>query len=204
MVMTSRASSFSHATTLLDRVPPGTSCAPRAGIRALSVVFVAALTAVLSQVSLRLPFTPVPLTLQPLAVLLGAAALGSRMGAMSQILYLMLGVAGLPVFALSPELPQGVLRLLGPTGGYLLAYPVAAFITGALAERGFDRRCLSSIAAMTFGLAVIFSGGVLWLAKDLGLPSALALGFVPFIVVDVLTIAAAGVVLPTVWRFFGR
>jgi len=142
--------------------------APTAGIRVLSVLFVTALTAALSQVSFPLPLTPVPFTLQPMVVLLGGAALGARLGATSQILYLMLGAAGLPVFAYAPELPQGLLRLIGPSGGYLMAYPLAAFVTGWLAQRGMDRRVGTSILAMAAGLGVVFAGGVLWLAKDLG------------------------------------
>ena len=130
------------------------------GVQALSVVFVAVLTAAAAQLSFPLPFTPVPFTIQPMIVLIGAAALGSRLGALSQILYLTLGLAGLPVFAFSPELPQGFLRLMGPTGGYLMAYPLAAFVTGLLAERGLDRRYLTSIFAMAVGLSVIFAGGV--------------------------------------------
>ncbi len=100
-----------------------------------------------------LPFTAVPFVLTPMVVLLAGAALGSRLGALSQMLYLAAGAAGLPVFAPSVTLPPGALRLLGPTGGYLLAYPVAAFVTGWLAERGWDRRYLSSAAAMLLGLA---------------------------------------------------
>ena len=99
-----------------------------------------------------------------MVVLVGAAALGPRLGAASQMLYLLLGVAGLPVFAASPILPQGAGRLLGPTGGYLMAYPLAAFVTGWLAARGFDRRYFTSLLAMLAGLATIFAGGVLWLA----------------------------------------
>ncbi len=85
------------------------------GIRAGAVLFVAALTAAAAQVSLPLPFTPVPLTLQPMIVLLGAAALGARLGTLSQVMYLAAGLAGMPVFAASPLLPQGALRLFGPT-----------------------------------------------------------------------------------------
>ncbi|MGH9175545.1 MAG: biotin transporter BioY, partial [Vicinamibacterales bacterium] len=100
------------------------------------MLFLTALTAAAAQFSVHLPFTPVPLTLQPMVVMVGAAALGSRLGAASQILYLLLGIAGGPVFAASPILPQGFGRLIGPTGGYLMAYPIAAFVTGWLAERG--------------------------------------------------------------------
>lgn len=174
------------------------------GVQVLSVVFVAVLTAAAAQLSFPLPFTPVPFTIQPMVVLIGAAVLGARLGAASQILYLMLGIASLPVFALSPELPQGLGRLVGPTGGYLLAFPVAAWVTGRLAERGLDRRYLSSILAMGVGLSVIFAGGVMWLAIGLGLSTALAVGFYPFVIVDVVKIVAAGLVLPSAWKFLGR
>ena len=171
------------------------------GVQVLSVLFVTVLTAAAAQLSFPLPFTPVPFTIQPMVVLIGAAALGSRLGALSQIFYLMLGVAGLPVFAYAPDLPQGILRLLGPSGGFLMAFPLAAFATGWLSERGFDRRYLTSILAMAAGLSIIFAGGVAWLAAAVGLPAALATGLYPFIVVDAIKIVAAGLVLPTAWRF---
>jgi biotin transport system substrate-specific component len=198
-------SSVTHASTLLDRLPlsVATPTAWRT-VRALSVLFLAALTAASAQVSVPLPFTPVPFTLQPMVVLLGAAALGSRLGATSQALYLMAGVAGLPVFAFAPDLPQGAARLFGPTGGYLLAFPVAALVTGWLAERGLDRRYLTSVLAMCAGLAAIFFGGIAWLSVSVGWPAALATGLYPFVVGDVVKIAASGLVLPTVWRFVGR
>ncbi len=190
--------------TLIDRIAPGSASSTTWGIRALAVLFVTALTAALSQVSFPLPFTPVPFTLQPMVVLVGAAALGARLGAASQILYLMLGIAGLPVFAHAPDLPQGALRLLGPTGGYLMAYPLAAFVTGWLAERGLDRRFRTSLLAMTAGLGTVFAGGVLWLAQGLGLQAALAVGLYPFVLVDIIKIAASATVLPGVWRLLGR
>jgi biotin transport system substrate-specific component len=203
--MTSRLSSATYASTLIDRVPlRAASSSSWTGIRVLSVVFVAALTAALSQVSVPLPFTPVPLTLQPVVVLLGAAALGARLGAASQILYLMLGMGGLPVFALAPELPHGVGRLLGPTGGYLMAFPVAAFVTGWLAEHGFDRRYLTSLVAMSAGLATILAGGVLWLSMTLGVFAALAAGLYPFVLVDAIKIAASAAVMPAAWRLLRR
>lgn len=171
-----------------------------AGVQVLSVVFVAVLTAAAAQLSFPLPFTPVPFTIQPMIVLVGAAALGSRLGALSQLLYLTLGLAGLPVFAYAPELPQGFARLLGPSGGFLMAYPLAALVTGLLAELGFDRRYFTSIVAMAVGLSIIFVGGVAWLWRLTGLDSALATGLYPFIVVDVIKIVLAGLVLPTVWK----
>jgi biotin transport system substrate-specific component len=193
----------SHASTILDQVSMRAATANAwTGVQMLSVGFVTVLTAAAAQLSFPLPFTPVPFTIQPMIVLIGAAALGSRLGALAQIFYLMLGIAGLPVFAFSPELPQGMARLLGPTGGYLMAYPIAAFVTGLLAERGLDRHYLSSIAAMGVGLSVIFLGGVLWIASAAGIETALATGLYPFIIVDVIKVVAAGLVLPTAWKFF--
>ena len=193
--------------TLLDSFAAGTDL--RTPIRVASVVLLAGLTAAAAQVSLPLPFTPVPLTLTPLVVLLGGAALGSRLGMSSQLLYLAAGLAGLPVFAASGVLPQGPLRLLGPTGGYLLAYPAAAFVAGYLAERGFDRRYLTSVLAMLAGLAVIFLSGVAWLAffaapAPLGLSLALQSGLYPFVAVDLLKVAVAAAILPGVWKLTGK
>jgi len=171
------------------------------GVQILSVLFFTVLTAAAAQLSFPLPFTPVPFTIADITVLMAGAVLGSRLGALSQILYLTAGIAGLPVFAFSAELPQGFLRILGPTGGYLMAYPVAAFVTGLLAERGMDRRYLTSMLAMAAGLAVILIGGVSWIARITGIPAALATGFYPFVVVDLIKVVAAGLVLPTAWKF---
>jgi biotin transport system substrate-specific component len=177
-------------------------------IRIAAVFFVATLTAIAAQVSVHLPFTPVPLTLQPMVVLLGGAALGSRLGAAAQILYLAAGIAGLPVFAASTVLPPGPLRLIGPTGGYLLSYPVAAFVAGWLAERGFDRRYVTSVLAMAAGLIVIFACGVTWLAwfarpAAAGFDAAVRTGFLAFLPVDIYKILVAAAILPAVWRFSG-
>jgi biotin transport system substrate-specific component len=176
-------------------------------IRAAAVVFIAALTAVAAQVSIPLPFTPVPLTLQPMVVLLGGAALGARLGMAAQIVYLAAGIAGLPVFAPSPVLPIGPLRLLGPTGGYLMSYPFAAFLTGFLAERGFDRRYLTSVLAMGAGLTLVFAFGVSWLAwfarPAVGLDAALQGGLYAFLPVDIYKILVASAILPAVWKITG-
>lgn len=174
-----------------------------AAIRVTAVLFVTVLTIVAAQVSIPLPFTPVPFTLQPMVVLLGGAALGARLGMSAQLLYLALGIAGLPVFAASPILPQGFGRLLGPTGGYLMSYPIAAFVTGYLAQRGLDRRYLTSVLAMVSGLAIVFACGVLWLAfgTQAGLSAAVRTGLVPFIPADIIKVLLAATILPAAWKF---
>jgi biotin transport system substrate-specific component len=204
--MTTRTPFVTYDSTLLDHVGiSAVSAAARSSMRLGSMLFLTGLTAVAAQVSFHIPFTPVPLTLQPMIVLVGSAALGARLGASSQLLYLVLGIAGLPVFAASPILPQGFGRLLGPTGGYLLAYPVAAFVTGYLAERGFDRRYLTSLVAMCAGLLTLFMGGVAWLAffaaAPVGIAAALATGLYPFVVPDLIKVSVASGVLPIVWKF---
>jgi biotin transport system substrate-specific component len=197
----------------IDRAPAGPLLHVVSGadlsiaFRVCAVIFVTVLTAAAAQVSIPLPFTPVPFTLQPMVVLLGGAALGSRLGSYSQLLYLAAGIAGLPVFAASPILPQGIGRLLGPTGGYLMSYPIAAFLAGALAERGFDRRFATSVVAMGLGLLVIFAFGVAWMAwgaTPIGLPRALAAGFYPFVLVDALKVVLAATILPAAWMLLRR
>jgi len=194
-------------TAIVARPGLDDSRALRACRRAGAVLFVTVLTIAAAQVSFPVPFTPVPFTFQPMVVLVGAAALGARLGAASQIAYLMLGVIGVPVFAASPLLPQGVARLLGPTGGYLMAYPIAAFATGALAERGFDRRYLSAVVAMVCGLALVFAGGVSWLAlfarSAQGWSGALAAGLYPFLAADLVKLFVAAAVMPGLWRLIG-
>jgi biotin transport system substrate-specific component len=209
--------SASTSTTLLNVLTTATARREVAGgaylVRAASVLLFTALTAVAAQISAPLPFTDVPLTLQPMVVLIGGLALGSRLGMASQILYLAAGIAGLPVFAASATLPPGPLRLIGPTGGYLMAYPFAAFVTGWLAERGLDRRYAGSFAAMLAGLALIFASGLSWLAffarplgggSPVGLAAALATGLYPFLVADIVKLAIAAGLVPAVWRVIGR
>jgi biotin transport system substrate-specific component len=182
-------------------------------IQAAAVLFMTLLTAAAAQVTFSIPLTTVPFTMQPMVVLMSGLALGPRLGMTSQILYLAAGMAGLPVFAASATLPPGAARLLGPTGGYLMAYPLAAWLTGVLATRGFDRKYVTSVAAMAAGLAVVYAFGVLWLGlfartvgqqAPVGLGAALAAGLYPFLVADAAKILVAGGVTPALWRLFGR
>ena len=152
--------------------------------------FVLALTAA-SQVAIPIPGTPVPVTLQPLVVVLSGLMLGPAVGFASMVTYLVLGALGLPVFA--PVGAPGVLRLLGPTGGYLIAFPFAAFAAGFVARR-FPKLAGRWAGAM-LGMVVIFVGGITQLAILTGnLGQAFALGITPFAAFDVLKALVAAVI----------
>lgn len=185
---------------------------------AYDVVLVAGgslIVAAFAQLSVRLPFTPVPVTGQTLAVLLVAASLGATRGAASLLVYLAEGAAGLPVFA---QGQSGLAFLvtadpLHATGGYLWGFVPAAFIVGWLAERGWDRAPGSAIGAMLLGEIVIFSCGVAWLSVALDVPieapgrifnDALEFGLYPFAVGDLLKVLIAAGLLPTAWRILGE
>ena len=161
--------------------------------RTAAVVLGALLVAAAAQVSVPLPGTPVPMTLQPLAVLLVGGLLGAPLGALSMILYLAMGAAGLPVF--TPTVPLiGVARLFGPTGGYLLAYPVAAFAVGAVLtpgwQPGVNPPWLRTALGVVGGLVLIHIGGLAQLAILTGDISAAArFGTWPFLLGDLLKLA---------------
>lgn len=162
-----------------------------ARLTAVGIVGFAAVLAAASQVAIPLPFTPVPITLQPLVVVLAGLVLGPLAGAASMVLYLIAGAVGLPVFA--PVGAPGIARFFGPTGGYLLAYPAAAFVAGALARRA--PTLLGRWLASIFGIVVIFVGGLAQLTLLTGsLGRAFALGLTPFAVFDLLKALVAAVV----------
>ena len=160
----------------------------RTGRRALAVALGAATVAVAAQVTVPLAFGPVPMTLSPLAVLIVGGVLGSRGGVAALVTYLMLGVIGLPVFAGGLG---GAVWLIGPTGGYLLAFPVAAGLSGFLArDRGWVGAMLGALA----GIAVIHVGGVAQLTLITGdLGNAIRLGTLPFLAGDVVKVLLATV-----------
>jgi len=148
----------------------------------VGIVGFAAAVAAASQIAIPLPLTPVPITLQPLLVILAGMWLGPVAGASSMVLYLAAGAMGLPVF--TPIGAPGIARFLGPTGGYLIAYPAAAFVAGVLAGRAttFGTRWL----AATAGIAVIYFGGMAQLALLTGSVSrAVQMGIAPFALLDV-------------------
>ena len=154
------------------------------------------LVALGAQVAIRLPFSPVPVTGQTLAVLLVGALLGSRRGALSLLVYLLEGLAGLPVFAAGAF---GLAYVMGPTGGYLVGFAVAAFVVGWLAERGWDRRLIGATLAMVVGNVAIYACGLPWLSIFVGRQS-FALGLAPFVAGDILKLVLAAVLLPAGWK----
>ncbi len=171
-------------TTLARRTPRSSLVA------AVGLVGFAAAVAAASQIAIPLPGTPVPLTLQPMLVILAGMWLGPRAGAASMVLYLYAGASGLPVF--TPIGPAGIARFLGPTGGYLLAYPFAAYVAGAMSSRAtsLTGRWIAGVA----GVAVIFVGGLAQLSVLSGSVSrAVAIGITPFAALDLVKawIAAA-------------
>ncbi|NIR44194.1 MAG: biotin transporter BioY [Gemmatimonadetes bacterium] len=156
----------------------------RTARRIIGVAAFAVATAFGARLAVPIPGTPVPFTLQVMFVLLAGAALGPRLGAASQAAYLAAGALGAPIFAAG----GGLLYLLGPTGGYLLAFPLAAFAVGAIAGR--DGGALRLLAGLVAGVMVIHAGGVAWLSVMTDSPTrALALGVGPFLALDVVKIA---------------
>jgi biotin transport system substrate-specific component len=148
----------------------------------------AAITSILAQISIVVPFSPVPITLQILAVYLSAIILGSKLSSISQLVYLLLGAVGVPVFA---NFHGGLNSILGPTGGYLISYPIIAFIIGKIIEKKYN------IAITTLGLCIslliCYSMGVLQLSfvTKMSLQKAIMLGAAPYILLDSAKILAA-------------
>lgn len=181
----------------------GAALAPLDSTRSAGLVIVFSLfIAASAQFSIQIG--PVPITGQSFAVLLTGALLGPRLGAAAVIAYLIEGAIGLPFFA--PGGAPGILRFLGPTGGYLVAFPAAAFVTGAFAEHGWDKRYPTAVAAMAIGSAIIFLGGWAWFAVLTNTPpvAAFKIAVLPFLAGDVIKIALAAAVLPTGWALLKR
>jgi biotin transport system substrate-specific component len=197
--MSAPAFTFAAPPTLAFRLGPRTVAAARA---AALVVGGALLTAAAAQLTIRVPWTPVPITGQTFAVLLVAASLGLRLGVASQALYVVLGAIGLPFYA---GAEGGWTAATGSTAGYLIGFVVAAAIVGRLAERRQDRSLLTALAAFALGNAVIYVCGAAWLAHSLGVSGdeAIELGVTPFLLGDTLKIALVGVGLPLAWRLVG-
>ena len=155
------------------------------------------LLAMSAQFAFRIPISPVPVTGQTLVVLLIGMAYGSRLGAATVLAYLVEGGMGLPVFANGTG---GWLVIMGPTGGYLIGFVMAAFALGRLAERGMGRGPTSTALAMVIGTMIIYAFGVVWLGQFIGFDKAIAAGVMPFLYGDVLKLTVAAGLMPLAWR----
>ena len=191
------STSFAKPETLI-----GTALAPLDWTRSVGLVLGFSLLMALSA-QIVFPIGPVPITGQTFVVLLTGALLGSRLGAMTMIVYLVEGASGLPFFYGGGG---GLAHLLGPTGGYLVAFPAAAFITGAFAEHDWDRRFPTAVAAMAIGSVVIMLSGWTWFSLVTKTPmlTAFKIAMLPFIPGDIIKILLAAAALPAGWALLKR
>ena len=190
-------STYVKADTLMEA-----ALAPLDSVRSVGLVIVFSLfIAACAQFAIHIG--PIPITGQTFAVLLTGALLGSRLGAMAVIAYLIEGAIGLPFFAAGGA---GLVRFLGPTAGYLVAFPAAAFITGAFAEHGWDKHYVTAVFAMAIGSVIIFLGGWAWFAVLTHTPpiGAFNIAEAPFPLGDLVKIALGAAVLPTGWALLKK
>lgn len=188
-----------HAATLRLAVFPRSSLVTDVLLVLAGTGFVA----LAAQVKISLSFTPVPITGQTFAVLLVGASLGALLGLASLGLYLFVGALGAPIYA---EGQGGWDVLTGPTGGYIVGFCCAAALVGWMAQRRWDRRFSSAVAAILTGNVVIYLFGLPWLAREIGtgLEGTLEAGLYPFVVGDLLKLYLAGALLPSAWKLVER
>jgi len=173
----------------------------RAAANMLMVIAGSALIALAAQIAIPIPFSPVPLTMQPVAVLIVGVTLGRFRGAAAAALYLLEGFSGLPVFA---QGNGGPFWLTGLTAGYLYSYPFAAWVAGWFSERNWGSTIVRAVSGMLVALAVIYIGGWSWLAILAGPRAAFTMGIVPFVVADIVKIALAAALLPQAQKLVAR
>ncbi len=188
-----------NAVTYADVFQPRTNLGVRVYNIAL-VVLGSMFIAAMAQIRIPLPFSPVPVTGQTFAILLIGMLYGRHRAVATVSLYVMEGIAGLPVFAGGMGLPY----VLGPTGGYIIGFLFAAYLLGVFAEWGWDRRFYSAFLAMMIGSVVILTLGTIYLATFVGLKNAVVGGFLPFLGIDVLKSILAATLLPTGWRILRK
>lgn len=168
-------------------------------IRAIVLMFIGGCLLTLSAKT-QIPFWPVPMTMQTFVVLVLGMAYGWRLGAATVGAYLLAGAFGFPVLAGTPERGLGLPYMLGPTGGFLLGFFLAAALVGYMGDRGWDRSILKTAVAMIAGHVVITASGVLWLSAAFGLPKAIEVGLMPFLASSVLKTGLGIAFMPIVWK----
>ena len=185
------------SSTALRNVPIVDAIIPGAGVLrdAALVVGGASLTAVCAQISI--PWQPVPFTLQTMSVMLCGLALGTKRGALSQLVYVGAGISGLPVFEGGKF---GMHILAGATGGYIVAFAIAAALLGLLAEKGWTRSMTKTAAAMLIGDGLVLTIGALWLSRFIGGKDAILHGVAPFIAAEIMKAVVVMIALPSAWK----
>lgn len=184
-----------RAASLLETV------APRGGLLTAATAAVLGSLLLAASAKVQVPFWPVPMTMQSMVVILLGMAYGSRLATATVLLYLLEGLAGLPVFA---GAGAGPAYMAGPTAGYLLGFVLAAGVTGWLAERGWDRSPVKAVAALAIGHALLFVPGVAWMAVLFGGEKAVALGLTPFLAATVLKTALGAAIMQAAWKVVTR
>lgn len=179
-----------------------------------AIVLILVGTAILAiSAKIKVPFRPVPVTLQTLAIMALAAAYGSRLAVATVVAYLLEGAVGFPVFTNTPPEVAGSAYLIGPTGGFLIGFIALAWIVGTAADRGWDRSVPKLLAAMVVADAVVFALGFIWLAwfatmanggTGIGAAAAFKFGVAPFLLADFLKIALAALAVPAAWRLVDK
>ena len=175
---------------------------PKRVLQSLAVVVVGSILLTLSA-KISIPLQPVPFTFQTLVVLSLGVVFGPTLGLATVLAYLAQGAIGLPVFAGTPEKGIGLAYMLSFSGGYLLGFAVAAYVTGWLARAKWDRNIVTMALAMLIGNIIIYAFGVAHLSSLIGFDKAVASGLKPFILFDVIKIVAAAIIIPSLWKMFG-
>lgn len=198
-----------QTSTLAGEIFP--AARPRSAVLRNVALAVAGSLLMVAAAKIKVPFWPVPMTLQTLAVLAIGAAYGARLGAATIALYIAYGLAGLPVFTNTPPVAAGQLYLVGPTGGFLVGFVLAAAVAGWAAERGASKLRLAG--GLILADAVLMSVGCLWLAfgaqmaggaMGVGLAKAFAYGVQPFLLGEALKVALAACLAGAGWSLLGR
>ena len=186
--------STARTLTLADVALPRANVLSNLGL----IVGASLFTALAARLAVPVPWSPVPITGQTFAVLLSGAVLGARRGFLAQALYVAEGALGLPVFAGGGA---GLATFAGPTAGYLIAFPLAAAVTGTLAQRGWDRHFSTMIVAMLIGSVPVFALGLMQLTRFVPAERLLQAGFFPFLPGDVVKASLAALAFPAAWRW---